>query len=58
MASCSSRIEPDFFFRMVIEEMKLSRRPFKEFKRNLHDVDHPIGIPELTYLKSIYIEMI
>lgn len=57
MASCSSRITPDDFYSLVVDQMKQSGRPFNEIKRSLHDDDHPIGIPELTYLKSIYFEV-
>ena len=56
MASCSSRIEKEVFFELVEEEIQGSRRIYKVIEKAAHDVDHPEGILELSYLKSIYIQ--
>lgn len=54
LASCSSRVSADAFFRASINCMENSGRAYKEIERSLHDVDHPIGFKEGGYLKSIY----
>ena len=56
MASCSSRIEKEVFFELVEEEIQGSRRMYKVIEKATHDEDHPEGILELSYLKSIYIQ--
>jgi 23S rRNA (cytosine1962-C5)-methyltransferase len=57
MASCSSRIKKTEFFDLVIQEVKYSTRNYKILQTTAHDTDHPEGIPELSYLKSIYIQI-
>ena len=54
LASCSSRVSTEAFFKVAIESMEASGRPYMEMERSLHDVDHPIGFKEGGYLKSIY----
>lgn len=54
MASCSSRVSADDFFKTVISELERSKKRFKEVKRTFHDIDHPIGFPEGAYLKCGY----
>ena len=54
MASCSSRVSADEFFRTVNYELERSNKQFEEINRTFHDVDHPIGFPEGAYLKCAY----
>ena len=56
MASCSSRITSEEFYDLVIKEVTRCNRNFKILKKTTHDIDHPEGIPELNYLKSIYVQ--
>ena len=56
MASCSSRINSEEFYDLVLNEVSRSKRNFKILKKTTHDIDHPEGIPELNYLKSIYVQ--
>ncbi len=56
MASCSSRVSKEVFYELVIEEIELSKRRYQILEKATHDIDHPEGIPELSYLKSIYIQ--
>jgi 23S rRNA (cytosine1962-C5)-methyltransferase len=51
MASCSSRVSAEAFFRVVMQE---TGRPVTEIQRTFHAVDHPIGFPEGSYLKCFY----
>jgi len=57
MASCSSRVSADEFFRTVIYELERSNKRFEEINRTFHDVDHPIGFPEGAYLKCGYFQL-
>ena len=54
LASCSSRVSADIFFKASIDSMEASGRAYTEMERSLHDTDHPIGFKEGGYLKSIY----
>jgi len=56
-ASCSSRVNKDAFYDLVIEELDRANRFYKVVDRTYHDVDHPISFSEGAYLKSIYIEL-
>jgi 23S rRNA (cytosine1962-C5)-methyltransferase len=56
MASCSSRIDTQTFFELVLSEVKASGRPFELIETSQHDIDHPVGFPEGAYLKTIYIQ--
>jgi 23S rRNA (cytosine1962-C5)-methyltransferase len=56
MASCSSRVSADDFFKTVIGELERHTKGFTEIKRTFHDVDHPIGFPEGAYLKCGYFQ--
>ena len=58
MASCSSRVSADEFFRTVIHEFEHSNKKFEEINRTFHDIDHPIGFPEGAYLKCGYFRLI
>ena len=57
LASCSSRVSADEFFKTAIDSVQKSGRKYQEMERSLHDVDHPIGFKEGAYLKSIYIRL-
>ena len=54
LASCSSRVIADVFFKASIDSLEASGRAYTEMERSLHDTDHPIGFKEGAYLKSIY----
>lgn len=58
LASCSSRVSAEAFFKSSIDSMEASGRAYVEMERSLHDVDHPIGFKEGGYLKSIYFKLI
>ena len=55
MASCSSRLTKDDFYNVVTEEIDKVSRDYQVLEKMGHDIDHPEGIPQLSYLKSIYI---
>ncbi len=55
MASCSSRISAEDYFLLVKEELKVMGKKYEVIHTSTHGADHPEGIPELTYLKSIYL---
>ena len=57
LASCSSRVSAEAFFKIAIDNMEASGRSYVEMERSLHDVDHPIGFKEGGYLKSIYFKV-
>lgn len=57
MASCSSRVNKETFFDLVKEELTHAGRTFRVLETTTHDVDHPEGIRELSYLKSIYLQL-
>lgn len=48
VASCSSRVSRDDFFRTITQAVE---RPAREIARTGHAIDHPIGFPEGEYLK-------
>jgi len=54
LASCSSRVSAEEFFKTATDSVQKSGRKYQEMERSLHDVDHPIGFKEGVYLKSIY----
>ena len=56
-ASCSSRIDKDTFYDLLIDELDQVNRYYKIIDRTYHDVDHPISFPEGAYLKSVYIQL-
>ncbi|NNK88413.1 MAG: methyltransferase domain-containing protein [Flavobacteriaceae bacterium] len=51
VASCSSRVSSEAFFKSIAEELDKSERAFKLLEQTTHDLDHPIGFPEGAYLK-------
>jgi len=56
-ASCSSRVDKDTFYNLLVEELDKEDRFYKIVDRTYHDVDHPISFPEGSYLKSVYIQL-
>ncbi len=54
LASCSSRVSADEFFGIVGEVLNSCNRMITELERSFHDVDHPVGFAEGSYLKSVY----
>lgn len=54
MASCSSRILNDTFFKIVDENVSSHRRKYKILEKTYHDIDHPILFPEASYLKAVF----
>ncbi len=54
MASCSSRISADDFFRKVNEAARKGKRPLIEIERTGHALDHPISFKESAYLKCLF----
>ncbi|MBW1296517.1 class I SAM-dependent rRNA methyltransferase [Aquimarina litoralis] len=54
LASCSSRVQSDDFFRICEENISNSGRIFKVLEKTFHDIDHPIAFPEGAYLKCGY----
>ncbi|MGY5352185.1 class I SAM-dependent rRNA methyltransferase [Wenyingzhuangia sp. IMCC45533] len=58
MCSCSSRIAYDDFFELVEQVLKQNRTSYKVLEKTRHDIDHPIGFKEGSYLKSIYVKIL
>ena len=58
MASCSSRITYESYFELVENVLKKERIPYQVLETTRHDIDHPIGFKEGSYLKSIYIQLL
>lgn len=58
MASCSSRITYDVFFDMVEDILRNNRIQYTVLEKTRHDIDHPIGFKEGSYLKSIYLQLL
>ncbi len=54
LASCSSRVGVDDFFDINEKALFSTNRKFKLIKSTRHDIDHPIGFEEGSYLKSGY----
>ncbi len=54
MASCSSRISADDFFRKVNEAARRGKRPLIEIERTGHAIDHPVSFKESAYLKCLF----
>ena len=53
MASCSSRIKADEFYRLVDATLR-NHGKWKVLEKTGHDIDHPIAFPEAAYLKCAY----
>lgn len=54
MASCSSRVQAEVFFKMTFDTAKAAGRSLREIERSEHAVDHPIGFKEGAYLKCLF----
>lgn len=54
MASCTARLKPEEFFKLVEDELKSDGRKFNVLEKTDHDVDHPVGFEEARYLKCGY----
>jgi 23S rRNA (cytosine1962-C5)-methyltransferase len=54
-ASCSAHVSADEFFTAVRNAAQKSGRRFVELATVLHAPDHPARIPEMQYLKCIYL---
>ncbi len=54
LASCSSRVSSEDFFRINEEYLEKSGRYFETELQTQHDIDHPIGFDEGAYLKCGY----
>jgi 23S rRNA (cytosine1962-C5)-methyltransferase len=55
-SSCSSRVVAERFFAAVLEEARAAA-PVHEEGRFGQPVDHPVGIPETAYLKTIVLRV-
>ncbi len=53
-ASCSSRVSPDSFYRVIRGEVRRSGRQMDSERRWGHPLDHPVGPPESEYLKCLF----
>lgn len=54
MASCSSRVDSDLFFKTIEDQFIKSRNNMRLLNKTFHDIDHPITISEMAYLKCGY----
>ena len=54
MASCSSRIANQVFYKAIEETLRISGRQFSCLEKTFHDIDHPVTFPEGAYLKTGY----
>jgi 23S rRNA (cytosine1962-C5)-methyltransferase len=54
LASCSSRVTAEEFFKINKTELKKQHRHFSVFLTTGHDIDHPVSFPEGAYLKCGY----
>lgn len=57
LASCSSRVTADVFYKLMEETISRTNTPYKIIKKTNHDIDHPIGFKEGAYLKTIYFKI-
>ena len=54
LASCSSRVQAEEFFKISEQNIQTSGRMFEVLEKTYHDIDHPITFPEGAYLKCGY----
>lgn len=54
LASCSSRIRSEHFFKVIEDVMQQSPRKFNVIEKTEHDIDHPVSFAEGAYLKCGY----
>ena len=57
LASCSSRIFADDFFKINTTVLNASNRAFKTVLNTAHDIDHPVTFKEGAYLKCGYYKL-
>ncbi len=57
LASCSSRVVAEEFFKVSEEELYSSGRDFDILEKTEHDIDHPVSFPEGAYLKCGYYKL-
>ncbi len=57
MASCSSRVEAELFFKTIEDSFYSTGIIFRLMQKTYHDIDHPIGFPEGAYLKTGYYQL-
>ena len=51
LASCSSRILAEEFYKICEKELSATGRHYEIIKKTEHDKDHPVSFPEGAYLK-------
>ncbi len=54
IASCSSRVTPNQFFKAVRQTAQASGVKLRNVETTSHALDHPIGFPEGEYLKCLF----
>ena len=54
MSSCSSRIQPQRFFDLVVNTANQAGRRLDIIAQSSHEADHPIGFAEAEYLKTLF----
>lgn len=57
LASCSSRIKAEDFFRHSEKAMDSTGKIFNLLEKTYHDIDHPVTFPEGAYLKAGYYQV-
>ncbi|MFC7357175.1 class I SAM-dependent rRNA methyltransferase [Jejudonia soesokkakensis] len=58
LASCSSRVVAEDFFKINSEALKSQKRRFEVQLKTQHDIDHPVTFPEGAYLKTAYYKLL
>ena len=54
LASCSSRVAAEDFFKINTTTLDTQKRSYTVIKQTYHDIDHPVGFLEGAYLKCGY----
>lgn len=54
LASCSSRVSSEDFFKTIDQELKKQKTNFQLIDKTFHDIDHPVKFKEGEYLKCAY----
>ena len=54
LASCSSRVGAEDFFKINTTTLDTQKRSYTVIKQTYHDIDHPVGFLEGAYLKCGY----
>jgi len=58
LASCSSRIVAEDFFKISEESITDAGRTFQILDKTYHDIDHPVTFKEGAYLKCAYYKLV